>query len=143
MTDVFSQYVTLLDEIEQIPVTARESRTMSVSERAAAVAGVVELVRVRVLPQSDRDCAGRDALLDDGSGALLRSADHDAILAAVEALERVNPASAARVQKLLYRVHAAIAGHFSEAEVMLTSTGGEDAVVFVRREYVGPSAWFG
>ena len=146
MTDVFSQYVTLLDEIEQIPVTARESRTMSAQQRAAAVAGVVELVRERVLPQSDRDCAGREALFDDGSGAALRAADHDAILASLEGLERVNPASAARVQKLLYRLHAAIAGHFSEAELMLTSTGEDELLLrapFARREYVGPSAWFG
>lgn len=153
MADVFSEYVTLLDEIEQMPVTARESRTMSPQQRAAAVECVVQLVRERVLPQSDRDCAGREALFDDGSDAALRSADHDAILAPLEQLERVNPANAVRVQKLLYRVHAAIAGHFSEAELLLSSTGEDDEPTarapriggerFMRREYAGPSAWFG
>ncbi|HEY4828095.1 MAG TPA: hypothetical protein VIH85_15070 [Solirubrobacteraceae bacterium] len=148
MSDVFSEYVTLFDEIEQIPVTARESRLLSVPQRAEAVARVVELVRDRVLPQSDRDCAGREALLDDGSGGALRLPDHDAILAPLEELDRVDPADGARVQELLYRLHAVISGHFSEAEVMLTSMGDDEPAPrtggrFVRREYARPSAWFG
>ena len=90
VTDVFSQYVTLLDEIEQIPIVARQSRSLTTAQRAGVVASVVELVRERVLPQSERDRAGRQALLDDGGGmvsvaavtdAMLGSADHDAILA--------------------------------------------------------------
>src|ERR1700733_9310958 len=65
MSEVFSQYVTLVDEIEQIPIMARESRTLSPEQRTAVMAQVVALVRDRVLPQSDRDCASREALLDD------------------------------------------------------------------------------
>ncbi|HUA49998.1 MAG TPA: hypothetical protein VMA77_32500 [Solirubrobacteraceae bacterium] len=158
MTDVFSQYVTLLDEIEQIPVTARESPYLSAKERAAAVARVVALVRDRVLPQSDRDFAGREAILDDGGGAAvadvrLGAADRDAILAPLEALARVDPADASRVQALLYRLHAAIAAHFSEAELMLASMGEEGlparpgprirARQMVAVECTHPSAWFG
>lgn len=162
MTDVFSQYVTLLDEIEQIPSVARRSRSLTTAQRAEVVARVVELVRDRVLPQSDRDCAGREALLDDGGGmvsvaaatdVMLGSADHDAILAPLDELARVNPADVVRVQQLLYRVHAAIAGHFSEAELMLASMGDDADLVqrppritggrFTEREHAGASRWFG
>ena len=162
MTDVFSQYVTLLDEIEQIPTVARQSRALTTAQRAEVVARVVELVRDRVLPQSDRDRAGREALLDDGGGmvsvaavtdAMLGSADHDAILARLDELAHANPSDAVRVQQLLYRVHAAIAGHFSEAELMLASMGDDADLVqrppritggrFAKREYAGASRWFG
>jgi hypothetical protein len=162
VTDVFSQYVTLLDEIEQIPIVARQSPTLSAAQRADAIACVVELVRDRVLPQSDRDWAGREALLDDGGGmvsvaavtdVLLGSADHDAILAPLDDLAQANPSDAARVQSLLYRVHAAIAGHFSKAELMLASMGDDIGPVpgppritgsrFTEREYAGASRWFG
>jgi hypothetical protein len=162
MTDVFSQYVTLLDEIEQIPTMARESPSLSTAQRAALMARVVELVRDRVIPQSERDYAGRAALLDDGgggpstamvAGVTLGSADHDAILARLDELARANPSNAARVQRLLYGVHAAIAGHFSEAELMLASGGDDEEPVarpgritgrrLDRNEYAGASAWFG
>jgi NADH dehydrogenase/NADH:ubiquinone oxidoreductase subunit G len=154
MSDVFSQYVTLLDEIERIPVIARESVSMSVEERAAAVAHVIELVRDQVLPQSDRDTAGRQALLHDEGvldrAALAGAADHEAILAAVDQLARVNPTNAARVRSRLYRLHTAIAAHFSEAEVMIASmrtheeTSPEIASQrFTSREHAGASSWFG
>lgn len=161
MTDVFSEYVTLLDEIEQIPITARESRQLSTEQRAAAMARVVELVRDRVLPQWDRGSAGREALLDDEDaldaldrGAAAGDREHAAILAPLDELEGADPADAARVQRLMYAVHDAIAGHFSKTELMLASMGdGDDELAprapritgdrFARREYARPSAWFG
>jgi hypothetical protein len=162
VTDVFSQYVTLLDEIEQIPIVARQSRTLTTAQRAEAVTRVVELVRERVLPQSERDRAGRQALLDDGGGmvsvaavtdAMLGSAERDPILVPLDELAQVDPSDVVRVQQLLYRVHAAIAGHFSEAELMLASMGDDADLVqrapritprrFAEREYAGASRWFG
>ena len=157
MTKVFSEYVTLLDEIERIPVTARECRNVSVERRAEVIASVVELVRYRVLPQSDRDWAGRAALLDDDGevdgGGSAGGSDHSAIQAALDELAEADPVNGARVQQLLYRVHAAIAGHFSEAELMVASLADEEIAVPGRRritgrprvtvESTGPSAWFG
>jgi hypothetical protein len=159
---VFSQYVTLLDEIEQIPVLARRSRALTTAQRADLVERVVGLVRERVLPQSDRDRAGREALLDDGVGAvsvaavtevMVGSADQDAMLAPLDELARTDPSDAVRVQALLYEVHAAIASHFSEAELMLASVGDDADLVqrrpritggrFTEREYAGASRWFG
>jgi hypothetical protein len=158
MSDVFSQYVTLVDEIEQIPIMARQSRTLSTEQRTAVMARVVALVRDRVLPQSDRDCASREALLDDEDASDRAAAagvgDHDAILAPLDELAGANPSDAARVQRLMYQVHSAIAGHFSQAELILASMSDEDYELasrapritggrFVTREYARPSAWFG
>jgi len=170
MNDAFSDYVTLLDDIEQIPVTAREARNLSAEQRAVVMAQVVALIRDRVLPQSDREGAGLEALLDDGRGPFDRGrrgrfdhaahvsvTDHDAILAPVDELARANPSDGARVQELLYRVHAAVAGHFSEAEVMLAAVGQEEEPApgaartgvptgpgaALGPDVIRPSPWFG
>ena len=158
MTDSFSEYVTLLDDIEQIPATAREAPNLPAEQRAVVMARVVALVRDRVLPQSKREGAGLDALLDDGRGSFDSAASagvtgHDAILAPIDELASANPQDGARVQELLYRVHAAVAGRFSEAEVMLAAVGDEDeparGAARPRPGRVGgggdmrPSPWFG
>jgi hypothetical protein len=158
MTDPFSEYVALLDGIEQIPITAREAPRLSAEQRVVVVSQVVALVRDRVLPQSALEDAGLDALLDDGGGRIdgaprSHGADHDAILAPINELARANPEDPARVQELLYRVHTAIAGHFSEAEVMLAGLGNDEEPSArplqsgpargVGDDCTGPSAWFG
>ncbi len=158
MTDPFSDYVVLLDGIEQIPMTAREAPNLSAEQRAVVVSQVVALVRDRVLPQSAREDAGLAALLDDGGGRVDRApsprrTDHDAILAPINELARANPENAARVQELLYRVHTAIAGYFSEAEMMLAGLGNDEEpserplrtgpARGLGCNYTGPSAWFG
>lgn len=164
MTDAFSEYVTLLDEIERIPVAAQASAGLSSEQRAATVARMVELVRDRVLPQSDREEAGLQALLGDGPAAFARTretsgwVDHDAILAPVDELARADPRDGARVQELLYRLHAAVARHFGEAELILSTAGLGDqspkpgsltaasrrrATKTSHRDHTGPSAWFG
>jgi hypothetical protein len=164
MTDAFSEYVTLLDEMEQIPVAARASAGLSTEQRAATIARVLELVRDRVLPQSDREEAGLEALLGDDLAAFSRTrgtsgaVDHDAILAPVDELARADPRDGAHVQELLYRLHAAIAGHFGEAELILATEGMEEQSQRPgswadtswrrpsersQRDHTGPSIWFG
>lgn len=158
MTDAFSEYVALLDDIEQIPATAREAPNLSAEQRAVVMARVVALVRDRVVPQSEREGAGLDALFDDGRGSFDRAAsagvtDQDAILAPIDELARANPKDGARVQELLYRVHAAVAGCFNEAEVMLAAVGDDEeparGAVRTGPGRVGgvgdirPSPWFG
>ena len=164
MTNPFSEYVALLGDIEQIPVAARDLPSFSSEQRAATMTRVVELVRGRVLPQSDLEEAGRDALFDDRAtpaGAPRAARDttsHEAILAPVDELAHADPRDGARVQELLYRLHAAIAGHFGEAELMLAATAvetpprihGMSSGARARsdsdideREDVGPSRWFG
>jgi hypothetical protein len=157
MSDPFSQYVALLDGIEQIPVAARQSPTLSTEQRADAMARVVELVRDRVLPQSRRDKAGLEALLGDRVDGPARTPDHDAITAPVDDLGRADPRDGVRVQQLLYRLYAAIASHFGEAELLVAATVVEEPPILgvsvptsarsandaLGRESAGPSRWFG
>jgi hypothetical protein len=145
MNDAFSDYLTLLDDIEQLPLAARESPSLSAEERATVVARVVELVRNRVVPQSDREEAGREALLDDGGSASRGApatqaaglAGHDAILAPIDELVDANPKDGARVQELLYRVHTAIACRFGEAELIHASMPDEEPPA-IRASPLGP-----
>ena len=163
MTNPFSEYVALLGDIEQIPMAARDLPSFSSEQGTATMTRVVELVRDRVLPQSDLEEAGRDILFDDretpaGAPRAARDTDHEAILAPVDELAHADPRDGARVQELLYRLHAAIAGHFGEAELMLAATTvetpprihGMSSGARARsdsnideREDVGPSRWFG
>jgi hypothetical protein len=158
MTNPFSEYVALLGDIEQIPVAARELPSFSSEQRAATMTRVVELVRDRVLPQSDLEEAGRDALFDERARAVRDTTDHEAILAPVDELAHADPRDGARVRELLYRLHAAIAGRFGGAELILAATAvetpprmhGMSSGARARsdsdideREDVGPSRWFG
>ena len=147
MNDPFSEYVGLLDDIERIPVTAREAPKLTAEQRAAAMSQVVALVRDRVLPQADREDAGLDALLDDGGDVSFGAvpgglADHDAILARVDELAGASPTDVIRVQDLLYGLHSALAGHFSEAEVILSSRVEYEIAAPVTA-HNGASRWFG
>jgi hypothetical protein len=157
MSDPCSEYVALLDGVKQIPLAARQSPTLSTEQRADAMARVVELVRDRVLPQSHREKAGLEALLDDRVAGLARAPDHDAITAPVDELARADPRDGVRVQDLLYRLYAAIAGHFGEAELLLDAAVVEEPPILgvsvptsarsandaLGRESAGPSRWFG
>lgn len=111
MSDPFSEYVTLLGDVGEIAVAARDSPSLSSEQRAATMARVLKLVRDRVLPQSDREEAGREALFDDRAAGLARAhkaaadtTDHQAIVAPVHDLAGADPHDGARVQELLYRL---------------------------------------
>lgn len=164
MTDAFSDYVALLGDVEQIPVAARVSRSLSTEQRAATVAQVIKLVRDRVLPQSDREQAALNSLFvgpvaiaegDEASEASAWPACDDAIVVPADELADADPRDAARVQALLYRVHAAIAKRFGEAELMFAaaeerpirqvsvSAPADPYRQESRRKREGPSQWFG
>jgi hypothetical protein len=144
MSDAFSEYVAFLDYIEQIPVAASESSRLSPEERAVVTARVVKLVRDRVLPQSDLEAERREALLPGGVAAVggrvgtsQRTRDHDAIVERIDDLAHVDLRDAAQVQRLLYRLHSAIAGHFGEAELTVAAASES------KRAYLTPHGWFG
>lgn len=141
MSDVFAEYVTLVDDVEQIPAVARRCPTLSAAERAATVAQVTDMVRHRVLPQSDRQEAGLAALFDDDTprAASAPAGDHDAIVAAVDELEHADPENGPLIQQLLYRLHDAIAGHFGETEVILAGAVAEELPP--RRRITSPTGW--
>lgn len=144
MSDAFSQCVALLDDIEHIPVAASESSRLSPEERAVVIARILKLARDRVLPQSDVEPERREALLPGGVAAVVgrvgtsqRTRDHDAIVERIDDLAHVDLRDAAQVQRLLYRLHAAIAGHFGEAELTVAVASESE------RDYLTPYGWFG
>jgi hypothetical protein len=166
MSDAFLEYVALLDDVGQIPLAARESPTLSIEQRAETMEWMVRFVRDRVLPQSDREEAGLEALFyggvapvaGDRGAAVMPRRDHETILAPVDELARADPRDQARVQELLYRLHAAISGHFGEAQLMVASAAAEEAPLMQRRsvatsapsatdtsepDHPVPSCWFG
>jgi hypothetical protein len=140
MSDAFSEYVTLLDHVEHIPLAARESLWLSTEERAAVMARIVNFVRDGVLPQSDREEEGVEALFYSGvaavagdDGTLQRRRDHDAIVERIDELAHVDPRDGARVQELLYRLYGTTAGHLGEAELMVASAPDEESLPTRRR----------
>jgi hypothetical protein len=91
-------------------------------------------------------------------GAVRDTTDHEAILAPVDELAYADPRDSARVQELLYRLHAAVVAHFGEAELILAASAvetpprmhGMSSGAHTRsdsdideREDVRPSRWFG
>ncbi len=164
MSNAFSEYVALLGDVEHIPETARELPMLSARERARVMARVVDFVRERVLPQSDLEEQGLDALSYSVVAAVgdertsPRRRDHDAIVERIDELAHGDPQDGAQAQELLYRLHGAIADHFGDAELMLASASdwgwspprrqpvtmsSLSAEGARERDYVGPSPWFG
>jgi hypothetical protein len=144
MSDPFSEYVALLDDIEHIPVAASESSRLSREDRAVVTAGILKLVRDRVLPQSDLEAERRETLLPGGVAAVVgrggtsqRARDNDAIVERIDDLAHVDLRDAAEVERLLYRLHAAIAGHFGEAELTVAAATESE------RDYLIPFGWLG
>ena len=58
MSNASSSYVALIDNVEHIPLAARESPTLSPDERAVLIARVLDFVRDGVVPQAEREDAG-------------------------------------------------------------------------------------
>ena len=144
MSDAFSEYVALLDDIEHIAVAASESSRLSPEERTLVMARILKLVRDRVLPQSDREEEGLEALLPGGVAAVAgplgtsqRTRNRDAIVERIDDLAQVDPRDEAQVQMLLYRLHAAIAVRRGEAELIFATASERE------RDYVTPYGWFG
>jgi hypothetical protein len=89
---------------------------LSPEERGLVRARVLDFVRQQVVPQAE----GEEAVhgLSNGHGRIKRTAKK---LAGVDVNDGV------RVEALLYELHAAIARHFAEAELMLNSAWDDDA----------------
>jgi hypothetical protein len=140
MSDAYSEYLTLLDDMEHIPLAASEASRLLPEERVVMMARIIKLVRDRVLPQSDLKKEGLEALTQGGVAAVpghpearQRTRDHDAI----DELASVDPRDRVRVQRLLYRLYEAIVGHIGEAEMMVASVFEDE------RDCGTSSRWFG
>lgn len=142
MSNAYSEYSTLLDGMEHIPLAASGVSRLSPEERAVVMARIIQFIRDRVLPQSDLEEEGLQALVQGELAALAghpharhRTRDHDAI----DELASVDPRDRVRVERLLYRIYedVAIAGDLGEAERRVAS-------LFEGEQDRGTSScWFG
>lgn len=144
MSVAFSEYVALLDDVEHIPLAARESASLSTEERAAVVARVVNFVRRSVFPRSDREEEAVEALFYSGVAAVAgddgtprRRRDHDAIAERIDDLARGDPRDGGRMLELLYRLYETIAGRFGDAEPMVAWAPDEESPPTRRRSALG------
>jgi hypothetical protein len=100
MSDAYSEYLALLDDIEHIPIAASEASGLSPEERAVVLARVLRLVRDRILFQSRY---------------------HNFILVRIDELAQADPRDCDEVQWLLYRLYADLGTHFASGQLMMTS----------------------
>jgi hypothetical protein len=127
MSDAFSNYVALIESIDHIPLAAQQARTLSPEEREVVMTRVVDFVRERVMPQAELEDDGVEdvfytglAAIPEPGGTAWHAPDRE-IARLAEELAQVDPADGARMRELLYELHAAIARHFGEAELMVAS----------------------
>jgi hypothetical protein len=131
MSQPLERYVALLNDVDHIPLAARETPALSREERATIVARVLEFVRDDVLPQADIEEEAQEALFYAGVGVVTDDGvfprwrpDHDDIVARMDALAGADPADGTAVQDALYGLHRAAERHFQGAAEFLL--GGLD-----------------
>jgi hypothetical protein len=90
---------------------------LSPEERGLVRARVLDFVREQVVPQAEREEEAADGPFYE----------HGRITRTAEKLAGVDVNDGVRVETLLYELHAAIARHFAEAELMFNSAWDDDA----------------
>ena len=124
-TDAFrAEHRHLLDHVEHIRLAARELPELSPEERAAVIGRVVHFLRHTLAPHAETE----EVLLYPEFARLLGSPqalqpmiyDHAAIRERIGELDETDIADTARLQELLYGLHALITVHFwKEEEIYL------------------------
>jgi iron-sulfur cluster repair protein YtfE (RIC family) len=110
----------LLSHVEQIRIAASEVTELGIEERGAVVGRVLEFLRKTLLPHAEREeqvlytVVGE--LLGDEKATATMSRDHVAIERMIDALGEAERADVARLQELLYGLHALITVHFEKEE---------------------------
>lgn len=110
----------LIEHIEHLAQAAREMPSLSVEERDALRARILDFLRGTLLPHAH---AEEEVLYPEWArligfpdAAVPMVHDHEAIVARVERLEEADPADVDSLQELLYELHGLIAVHFSKEE---------------------------
>jgi iron-sulfur cluster repair protein YtfE (RIC family) len=115
------EHEALRAHIERIRVAAREIPTLSPGERKAVLARVVDFLHGTLelhVAEGERTLYPAIAgLLGDSQATETMALDHEAIRARSTALELADPADDARLQELLYGLHALISVHVWKEEV--------------------------
>ena len=110
----------LLVHVDQIRVAAGEVSDLAVEEREAVVGRVLDFLRNMLLPHAEWEeqvlYTAVGELLGDAKATAIMSRDHVAIGRMVEALAETDLEDIARLQELLYGLHALITVHFEKEE---------------------------
>jgi iron-sulfur cluster repair protein YtfE (RIC family) len=110
----------LLVHVGQIRVAASEVTELAVEERRTVVGRVLEFLRETVVPHAEWEeqvlYTAVGELLGDPKATATMSRDHVAIGRMIEALAETDLGDVARLQELLYGLHALITVHFEKEE---------------------------
>jgi iron-sulfur cluster repair protein YtfE (RIC family) len=110
----------LLVHVGQIRVAAGEVGDLAIEEREVVVGRVLDFLRNTLLPHAEWEeqvlYTAVGELLGDAQATAIMSRDHVAIGRMVEALAETDFGDIARLQELLYGLHALITVHFEKEE---------------------------
>ena len=106
--------------VDRIRLAAGEVRDLPPGERAAQVGSVLEFLRGTLLPHAEWEeqvlYTAVGELLGDARATAAMTRDHVAIGRMIEALGETDTSDIARLQELLYGLHALITVHFEKEE---------------------------
>jgi iron-sulfur cluster repair protein YtfE (RIC family) len=109
-----------LVHVESIRVAASEVTELGVEERNALVGRILEYLRKTLVPHAEWEehvlYTAVGELLGDPRATETMARDHVAIARMIEALAEADPGDVARLQELLYGLHALIKVHFEKEE---------------------------
>jgi iron-sulfur cluster repair protein YtfE (RIC family) len=110
----------LLVHVDQVRVAAGEVSDLAVEEREALVGRILDFLRKTLVPHAEWEeqvlYGAVGELLGDPKATATMSRDHAAIGRMIEALAETDPGDIARLQELLYGLHALITVHFEKEE---------------------------
>lgn len=110
----------LLAHVDQIRAAGGEVTDLSLEERQALVGRILDFLRKTLVPHAEWEeqvlYAAVGKLLGDTTATATMSRDHVAIRRMIDALAEADPSDVARLQELLYGVHALIVVHFEKEE---------------------------
>ena len=110
----------LMSHVDQIRLAAGDVGDLGAEEREAIVAHVLDFLRNILLPHAEWEeqvlYTAVGELLGDAQATATMSRDHVAIGRMIEALAEADVDDIARLQELLYGLHALITVHFEKEE---------------------------
>jgi iron-sulfur cluster repair protein YtfE (RIC family) len=110
----------LMVQVGQLRVAASEVTELGVHERETTVARALEFLRGTLVPHAEWEeqilYTAVGELLGEPQATVTMSRDHTAIQRMIEALAETDFEDVARLQELLYGLHALISVHFEKEE---------------------------
>ncbi len=120
-TQLRHEHEYLQEHVAHIRLAACEIPALSPDERRAVVARILDFLQGTLLPHAEEEERALypviASLLGHPQSTAPMARDHEAIRDRVAALEIADPQDGARLQELLYGLHALISVHFWKEEV--------------------------